>query len=108
MTTEELIAQFSDLATDMCVKMQAKNNDYAGKRDPLKNLRKHGVYGITIRMDDKLCRLDSFFNPAEAVERKVKDESVDDTLMDLATYALLAIILRRDEERSSAPREAAL
>lgn len=98
MTTIEFIEQFEKLTQRMIAQMRAKNNDYAGKRDPFKNLRRHGEYGIVVRLDDKLARLDSFFNPAEKVERQVKDETVEDTGIDAAVYCLLLVLLYRDNQ----------
>lgn len=103
MTSEEFVAKFETLTKEMIEKMKAKNNDYAGKRDPLKNLRRHGTYGIIVRLDDKLSRLDSFLNPAEGVKQMVKDESIRDTFMDAATYNLLGIIMREAERPETAP-----
>lgn len=93
--TEQLIADFSGLTRTMIAKMQRKNHDYAVGSDPFKNLRRHGTHGIVVRMDDKLARLDTLTQGHQA---QVQDESIEDTAMDLATYALLLILLHREEK----------
>jgi hypothetical protein len=72
---------------------RAKNADYTGKNDdPFSNFRSVEVLGITTeqgfltRMMDKMKRIASF---AEKGELQVKDESVTDTLRDLANYSCL-------------------
>ena len=71
---------------------EAKSADYTGGRDPHWNFSKSlninlPVWkGILIRMQDKLSRLESF---ACTDTFKVKDESFEDTCLDLANYALI-------------------
>lgn len=90
---------FYMLLGDMAELHSRKNHDYAGSGDPLRNFyksREQGVEpwrGIMIRLSDKWSRLESFCRQNEL---KVKDESLEDTLMDNAVYSLLAIILRRE------------
>lgn len=69
-----------------------KNNDYAGEGDPFKNFtmcEKIGICstekGILVRMTDKLQRIANLLDK----EAQVKDESINDTLSDLANYALI-------------------
>ncbi len=74
-----------------------KNADYAGssKVDPFANFRRVEDLGIATteqgmltRMTDKLCRVATFTRQGEL---QVKDESVQDTLRDLANYSLLML-----------------
>ena len=73
---------------------KAKNDDYTGiNESPFANLElteKLGncstEQGIIVRMSDKLSRLASF---AAQGQLSVKDESVEDTLLDLANYCVL-------------------
>lgn len=73
---------------------RAKNADYTGASDdPFANFTRVESLGICspeigflTRMTDKLCRIASF---AKKGELQVKDESVEDTLLDLANYCLL-------------------
>lgn len=74
---------------------QAKNADYTGSTDdPFKNFRiveELGICsvetGFLTRMSDKFSRLKSLTVDGNAC--KVKDESVEDTLFDLANYCIL-------------------
>lgn len=91
------LAEFKEITEKMLELTGRKNNDYGGPVDPLKNFRKHGEYGIVVRMDDKMSRLDSFFAEKRALE--VKDESIEDTAMDLAVYAIILLIMSRDNRR---------
>jgi hypothetical protein len=81
----------------------AKNADYAGEGgDPFRNFRKAEALGISaskgclVRMGDKWSRIESLVNKGEE-SRKVKDESLVDTVKDLAVYALIWICLREQE-----------
>lgn len=72
---------------------KAKNADYTGgAADPFANFKAVEILGISTeqgfltRMMDKMKRIASF---AEKGELQVKDESVTDTLRDLANYACL-------------------
>jgi len=78
-----------------------KNHDYSGEGDPFRNFRMSEEMGIPswkgclIRMGDKYSRLCSF---AKKQEYKVKDENIEDTLMDLAIYSLIDIILYKEKK----------
>lgn len=80
-----------------------KNHDYAGGDDPFRNFRISEVMGIPawkgclIRMGDKFSRLCSF---AKKEEYKVKDENIEDTLIDMAIYSLIDIILYREKKNN--------
>jgi len=71
---------------------RAKNGDYAEADDPFKNFRmvEHAhvcstEQGIVVRMFDKMSRISSLISR----EALVKDESIEDTLRDLANYAAI-------------------
>jgi len=90
---------FYKLLDDLKELHSNKNHDYAGEDDPFKNLKLSEMMGIKpwkgclVRISDKFSRLCSF---AKTEEYKVKDESVEDTLKDLAIYALICLILYRE------------
>ena len=75
-----------------------KNADYTGgsvENDAFANFRQVERLGICsteqgflTRMSDKMARINSFVKKGEL---KVKDESVEDTLLDLANYCILMI-----------------
>lgn len=91
----KLLEQMADLHS-------RKNHDYAGTKDPLKNLRAcerlnlEPFLGIMVRLQDKWSRLEEFVNSGQLM---IKDESVIDTLMDNAVYSLLAIILYKERKK---------
>jgi len=73
---------------------KAKNADYTGTNtDPFANFAKVDLMGICsveqgflVRMSDKVSRIISFVQKGVLT---VKDESIEDTLLDLANYAIL-------------------
>lgn len=77
----------------------SKDHDYAGE-DYLSNLKGSERLGIPawkgtlIRIEDKIARLENFAK----TENLLVDESVEDTLMDLANYAILALILYKNNK----------
>jgi hypothetical protein len=78
----------------------AKNAGYAGQSDdPWANFRRCEAFGITpvdgvlTRMSDKWARLESLWQNAG---NEQVGESVADTLMDLASYALILICLMQE------------
>ncbi len=99
----ELLDQIAKLHAD-------KNHDYAAGDDPLSNLKSCTALGLqpfvgaVIRMQDKMCRLQQF------VIKKMftVDESATDTLMDLAVYALLSIILLEEADAEMKANKEAL
>lgn len=63
------------------------------------NIQKHGLIGVLVRMDDKMARLENQFfdkdgNPKQNVYGvDFSDESLRDTLMDIANYSNIALML---------------
>jgi hypothetical protein len=75
-----------------------KNSDYGNSFS--KSFEKFGMQSVLMRLTDKYNRLEALTESGE--EPKVKDESIEDTLMDMANYAILAIIeLRARKEAGS-------
>lgn len=74
-----------------------KNQDYATVKDPLANFKESLRMGIPvdrailIRISDKFSRM---CNLIQKDKSAVKDESIEDTALDMANYALLFIIAR--------------
>ena len=65
-----------------------KNHDYGDSFG--KGYAEYGMVMAVIRLEDKLNRLKSLIK----AESLVKDESINDTLMDLANYAIMTVIER--------------
>ena len=72
---------------------EAKNADYGDSFG--KSYKEYGLTMPCIRLEDKLNRLKSL-NFSRSI--KVKDESIEDTLMDLANYAIMTLIELEGEE----------
>jgi hypothetical protein len=81
-----------------------KAHDYAPGEDRFANFRQCESLGIpayegaVIRMLDKVSRITNLINRAKQGERAAVDESLTDTLKDLAAYALITIELREQEQ----------
>lgn len=98
---QKYITDFFDRCSGI---MTSKNADYAHEDDnPWGNLGMcesigfcQTEHGIFIRMTDKMARLTTFIKRGTF---EVDDESISDTLMDLANYA--AIMAAKIEERNN-------
>lgn len=110
MTKLEYIEFHKEFCTKMIEITKKKNADYSGAGDdPFNNFRHIGnlvhsddidvvAIGFLTRMSDKFSRIGSFIANGQLM---VKDESVEDTLQDLANYsALFAGFLREAAEKS--------
>ena len=70
---------------------EAKNNDYGNS--VADTYDKFGCVSFLVRITDKYNRLITLCDP-NAPEQKVKDEKIDDTILDLANYCLLWLVER--------------
>lgn len=84
---QQKVNAFEDVAIALRNLYEAKNRDYNDSFG--QSFEKWGLPMSCIRLGDKLNRLESF---AQGKDMKVKDESVKDTLRDLANYAIMTII----------------
>lgn len=73
-----------------------KNNDYGNS--VADTYKKFGDLSFLVRITDKYNRLMTLCNP-NAPEQKVKDEKIDDTILDLANYCLLWLVEREYKEQ---------
>lgn len=64
-----------------------KNHDYGDSFS--RSFKKYGLVAAMVRMEDKWNRLD---NMASGAEQKVADETIQDTLLDLAGYCIMTIM----------------
>lgn len=87
---------FSDITKDMAELYERKNKDYGNSFD--KTLNEFGIVAGLIRLNDKMNRVKSIYNK----DVSVKDESLEDTLIDLANYAVMTLmwINNKNELRS--------
>lgn len=68
---------------------KAKNNDYGNS--VADTYEKFGDLSFLVRITDKYNRLMTLCN-SNAPEQRVKDEKIDDTILDLANYCLLWLV----------------
>ena len=88
------VKEFAKIAQE-CIELYAKKNaDYGNSFDT--NMDKFGEIVGTIRIGDKYSRLEELTKPDN--KANVKDESIDDTLIDLACYALMVLSYRRRKQ----------
>ena len=82
---------YQDALTDVSMEIMhlliKKHIDYGPK-----NLERFGLYGILIRVSDKLERL---INIVERGEALVAEETIEDNLKDIAGYMQNALLLMR-------------
>lgn len=76
---------------------ERKNHDYGDSFS--KSFREYGMTMPCIRLEDKLNRLKAL---AKSGDARVDDESVRDTLLDLANYAIMTV-LEMDSEGDALP-----
>lgn len=100
MTQEDYLKFHKKFCEKMHEITAAKSSDYSGVDDILANFKSVGGEWIDIgfytRMMDKMGRLRNFIMTGSL---KVKDESIKDTLMDLANYSIL-LSAYLDEKKS--------
>ncbi len=86
--------RFYALLEEIAALHSRKNHDYAPSEEPLANFRmaeKLGVppwKGVLVRMSDKWSRIQQLSNG-----KSPKNESLRDSLIDLAVYALIDVLL---------------
>ena len=86
---------FLELLEELRTLHLSKSQDYGSQSDPLANIRQGAEFvgieawrGCMVRVADKVQRLKTFCRTGRLVH-----EGVRDTLLDLAAYSLLAIVL---------------
>lgn len=83
---EEIVKELYDI-------YKRKNHDYGNSFSIL--YQKFGLQSVVIRLWDKLLRLETLLNSKAQV-----DESIEDTLKDLANYAIMALIELKKSNKS--------
>lgn len=77
-----------------------KNHDYGDSFS--RSFKKYGLVAAMVRMEDKWNRLD---NMASGAEQKFADETIRDTLLDLAGYCVMTT-MELDREKDNANQKA--
>ena len=84
---------FEDIVSEMSEIHKRKNADYGNNFH--KRYKKYGFLTALLRLTDKMERLENIYEKGEI---QVKDESVEDTLIDLANYAVMTVVELRNEK----------
>jgi hypothetical protein len=91
---------FHALLAELAEMHARKNADYGTGDDPYANVRAGAGWGVEpwvaamVRASDKVRRLQLF-----ATTGTLANEGVEDSLLDLASYALIALRLLREENQ---------
>lgn len=89
----EEAAQFKEVVKGMISTYIRKNHDYGNSFD--KSLDKFGLVASVVRIGDKMNRIESL------VQKKtmVQDESIRDTLLDMANYAIMTVMWMDNQKK---------
>jgi len=82
----EFETKITNITTDLSDTLIAKNHDYGNSFGDL--VKEYGNVAMLIPLKNKMNRLDTLIQSGN----QVKDESIEDTLRDLAGYAILSLI----------------
>lgn len=86
---------FNNILNEMKEVHERKNADYGNNFH--KRYERWGFLTALLRLSDKMERLENIYEKGEI---QVKDESVEDTLLDLANYAVMTLVELRNEKAS--------
>jgi len=103
---------FYELVIKMCEIHEVKNKGYGGG-NPLGNFMECERLGIPawkgclVRMGDKWTRINNLARKMDDPDMQdaVKMESLEDTLIDLANYSLLCLILLKEREKNEGKKK---
>lgn len=106
-SSNELVKSFKNITSKMAETYEKKNHDYGDSFS--KSLDKFGLVASVVRMGDKMNRIESLINksiqnpayPSVSVKdvNLVKDESIKDTLLDLANYAIMTVMWMDNQKK---------
>lgn len=88
------VKQFNELAQIMCELYEKKNADYGDSFNI--SLDKYGIIAALTRMSDKFNRIENLILNQN---KKVEDEKVEDTLIDLANYAMMTVLWMKNNSK---------
>ena len=93
-------SRFHELLKEIGDLHNKKQADYGTDADPFANVRASQEFGVApwigalVRLNDKVVRLKQF-----ARRGALANESAKDSMMDIAVYALIALVLYEEEKR---------
>lgn len=91
-------ARFHEILVELGTLHDKKQADYGRVTDPFANVRASEDFGIKpwvgamIRANDKMRRIQK-----AAIDGNLSNESLEDSLRDLAVYSVIALVLREQE-----------
>lgn len=97
MTYEQELEFFDEKLKHMAETFARKRNDYG--TTTTETFEKFGPISMLVRMHDKLGRLDNLLGNLSK-DRLVAAESIEDTLLDLANYALITMLEIHKHDRT--------
>ena len=92
-SSNELVESFKSITSKMAETYEKKNHDYGDSFD--KSLDKFGLIASVVRMGDKMNRIESLAQK----KAMVQDESIKDTLFDLANYAIMTVMWMDNQKK---------
>lgn len=107
LTTLSPQQQFHAILSEMGETFDRKNKDYGQDNDPFANVRRSEQWGIApwigamVRATDKVTRLQTY-----AQKGTLANEGVEDSLLDLAVYSIIALLLFREQQEGREQDEA--
>ena len=90
---------FSEIAIGLIKLHNRKMTDYGADDDPYANVRASKEFGVQpwvgamIRLNDKVKRAQAY-----ARRGSLLNETLEDSLRDIAVYAIIALVLLKDEQ----------
>ena len=90
--------RFHEILKELGELHDRKQADYGSAADPFHNVRSSSDFGIPawvgamIRANDKVTRIKNFVRKGN-----LQNESVEDSLRDLAVYSIIALVLLEEE-----------
>jgi len=105
LSQQTMLQYYQEITQKMYDIIKTKNQDYAGAGEAFTNFNQielitKGVvsreFGTIVRMTDKLSRVVRLLQNTN----QVLDEKIEDTLMDLANYSILLILMLKEKRES--------
>lgn len=87
------VKQFMYITQNMAKTYATKNHDYGNSFK--QSLDKFGLVASVVRLGDKMNRIESLSKK----EAQVKDESIKDTLLDMANYAIMTVMWMNENQK---------
>lgn len=97
------MTEFESILAQIQTTHDKKQADYGREGDPFSNVRASEDFGIAgwmgcmVRANDKMRRIQKF-----SKDEVLLNESIEDSLLDLAVYTIIALVLYRESHSLSA------